>query len=85
MEDEIKPKFWDTEDGKIMSVLIHDINSAVGIISSASKLLRKAKEESDVISDDTVKVYLDMIDRQTAKINKTVDYIFLSVKKKNGY
>lgn len=75
-----KPRLFDSELGKIIFHVIHENNSAMGLIRNNVDFLKKAKEFGD-LTDDKFFDVLQRIDNQVQKSNEAIDFLFVETDK----
>lgn len=72
-------KFWNSEEGKIISHTIHEHNSAIGLISGTVYYLRKIKDDGELLSDE-LEQRLDKIEEYLRRCKEAVDYAYKELK-----
>lgn len=75
-------RFWDTEDGKILSYAMHEHGNASCIIGTNVQLIL-AYLKNGKLTDEKLKESLESIQKAQKRANDSVDYIYNKFKNKH--
>jgi len=80
---EVIKRFWDTEEGKIVSYGMHEHGGATCNIGANIQLLQMRLEKGN-LSNEELKDRLEKMSNSLKKADDAVDYIYTKFKERHG-